>query len=61
MLCRMAFHLSSKVVTYIWIIVFLKQIYVIKVVEYLFHSRLACHLLNLANKPIISLVPAYSQ
>ena len=45
---------------YNWTIVLLKLIYVIKVVQHLFFpSRLAYHLLNLAEKHGITLIPAF--
>ena len=44
---------------YIWRTVLLKLIYVIKVAQHLFFSRLACHILNLANEQGIVLIAAY--
>ena len=50
MLHRLAFQLPDKWFPYNWIKVPLKLTYVIKVVQYLFLSRLASHIRNLADK-----------
>ena len=44
---------------YTWTVVLLKLIYVIKVVQHLFLSRVACYILNLADKNGINLIPSY--
>ena len=60
MLHRMAFHLSCKVVALhldnsIAKVYWSNQVGIIP----LYHSRLACHILNLISKLGITLIPAY--
>ena len=58
--CCVKWHFSFPpwCLPYIWTIILLKLIYIIKVVQHLL-SRLACHILNLAKKHGITLIPAY--
>ena len=56
---KMAIHFTNKVAAYIWTVVLLRLVYVIKVVELLFLSRLACHIFNLANRHGITRIPTY--
>ena len=57
---RLPFGCLVKQLPCIWTIVLLKLIYVIKVVQHLFFfPRLACSIMNLANKHGITLIPTY--
>ena len=58
MLHKMTFQLSGKMVALHFNNSTTKVIYVIRVVQH-FPSRLACHILNLANKHGVTPIPAY--